>query len=30
MKVEYTLEGVTRKIVAYLDSGKTYNDGRYV
>lgn len=25
-----TLEEVTRKIAAYIDSGKTYNDGRYV
>ena len=25
-----TLEEVTRKIEEYLDSGKTYNDGRYV
>jgi hypothetical protein len=25
-----TLEEVTGKIAAYLDSGKTYNDGRYV
>lgn len=25
-----TLEEVARKIATYIDSGKTYNDGRYV